>query len=275
MAPTAKSLILELLVATGGGPLPARLAVTACALFDVSENNVRVALVRLASAGLIEAAGQSTYRLAAGATDLAKEVAGWNTVEDRVRSWKSGYVAVHCGALGRTDRGELRRRTRALSILGFAELERGLHVRPDNLKGGVESVRERLYGLGLEREASDYLSGSFEPEVEARVRGLWDGKALTLSYQRTRAELEHWLARAPLLEPDVAARESFLLGGRAIRQIVYDPLLPAPLVDVDERRAFVDAMKEMDREGRRIWRRFFEFSEPRSPMARELERHAP
>jgi phenylacetic acid degradation operon negative regulatory protein len=162
-----------------------------------------------------------------------------------------------------------------LSILGFAELERGLHVRPDNLKGGVESVRERLYGLGLEREASVFLAGSFEPEVEARVRGLWDGKALTLSYQRTRAELEHWLARAPLLEPDVAARESFLLGGRAIRQIVYDPLLPAPLVDVDERRAFVDAMKEMDREGRRIWRRFFEFSEPRSPMARELERHAP
>jgi phenylacetic acid degradation operon negative regulatory protein len=275
VAPTAKSLILELLVATGGAPLPARLAVTACALFDVSENNVRVALVRLASAGLIEAAGQSTYRLAAGATDLAKEVAGWHTAEGRVRSWKGGYVAVHCGALGRTDRGELRRRTRALSILGFAELERGLHVRPDNLKGGVESVRERLYGLGLEREASVFSAGSFEPQVEARVRGLWDGKALTLSYQRTRAELEGWLARASHLEPDVAARESFLLGGRAIRQIVYDPLLPAPLVDVDERRAFVDAMKQMDHEGRRIWRRFFEVSARRSPLARELERHAP
>lgn len=275
MAPTAKSLILELLVATGDAPLSARLAVTACALFDISENNVRVALVRLAAAGLVEPAGQSTYRLAAGATDLAREVAGWRTAQDRLRTWKGGYVGVHCGALGRTDRGELRRRARALSILGFAELERGLHVRPDNLKGGVEEVRERLYGLGLEREAHVFSAGSFEPALEARARELWDGKALTHSYERTRTEVERWLDRASHLAPDVAARESFLLGGRAIRQIVYDPWLPAPLVDVDERRAFVDATKQMDREGRRIWRRFFEFSEPRASLPRVLEEHAP
>lgn len=275
MAPTAKSLILELLVATGGAPLPARLVVTACALFDISENNVRVALVRLSAAALVEPAGQSTYRLAAGATELAREVAGWRTALDRVRAWKSGYVAVHCGALGRTDRGELRRRARALSILGFAELERGFHVRPDNLKGGVEDARERLYGLGLEREANVFSAGSFEPALEARIRELWDGEALTLSYERTRTELERWLGRASSIAPDVAARESFLLGGRAIRQIVYDPWLPAPLVDVDERRRFVEATKQMDREGRRIWRRFFEFREPRASLPPVFEERAP
>jgi hypothetical protein len=47
-----------------------------------------------------------------------------------------------------------------------------------------------------------------------------------------------------------------LLGGRAIRQIVYDPLLPPPLVDVAERRAFIETMKAMESEGRRIWKRF-------------------
>lgn len=275
MTPTAKSLILDLLIATGGAPLPARLAVVAGALFDVSENNVRVALARLSATGLIEVGERGTYRIAPGAEGLAREVSSWHTVEDRVRSWKGGYVAVHCGSLGRTDRSELRRRARALSMQGFAELGREFYVRPDNLKGGVESVRTRLYGLGLEREASVFAAQSFEPELEARARTLWDGKALTLSYKRTRAELEHWLLGAGTLEPDVAARESFLLGGRAIRQIVYDPLLPPPLVDVDARRAFIDTMKQMDREGRRLWRRFFDSTESRATFRTEVERHAP
>lgn len=274
MAPTAKSLILELLVAAAGAALPARAAVVACALFDISENNARVALVRLSASGLIEAAGRGAYRLAEGATELAREVASWRTAEETVRVWKGGYVAVHSGALGRTDRGALRGRLRALSMLGFAELERGLHVRPDNLSGGVEGVRARLHGLGLERGASVFAASAFAPDVEARAVGLWDGKALTASYEKSRVQIERWLARAPQLEPDVAARESFLLGSRAIRQIVYDPLLPPPFVDVEARRAFGHAMKEMDREGRRIWRRFFEFSEPGAVGAEPAERRA-
>jgi phenylacetic acid degradation operon negative regulatory protein len=161
------------------------------------------------------------------------------------------------GALGRSDRVLLRKRARALSLLGFAELERGLHVRPDNLEGGVPEIRSRLHALGLEEEATVFVASGFAEETDARVRGLWDGASLTASYQRTRRELERWMKNAPRLEPDVAARESFLLGGRAIRQIVYDPLLPPPLVDVEERRAFVKTVVEMDREGRRIWDRFF------------------
>ena len=115
-----------------------------------------------------------------------------------------------------------------------------------------------------------YGAGSFSPDLEVSARGLWDGKALTASYRRTRVELERWLARAPGLEPDVAARESFLLGGRAIRQIVYDPLLPPPLVDVDERKAFVRTVIEMDRAGRNIWDRFFESEAPRRSAPLEL-----
>ncbi len=261
MTPTAKSILLELLLAAGG-PLPARLAVDACALFDVSENNVRVALVRLTSAGLVEGAGRGEYRLAERAEDLAREVASWRSAEERVRAWHGAYIAAHCGALGRTDRSALRKRTRALSLLGFAELERGLFVRPDNLHGGVEGVRSRLHTLGLPKEASVFAISAVAADFDARAQRLWDGKGLTASYKKTRAELERWMKRAGELEPDVAARESFLLGSRAIRRIVYDPLLPPPFVDVDERRAFVEATKEMDREGRRIWQRFFDFTDP-------------
>src|SRR5690606_11792537 len=72
--------------------------------------------------------------------------------------------------------------------------------------------------------------------------------------------LESWLARwsagTPSLSIEAAARESFLLGNDAIRQLVFDPLLPAPLVDVDARRAFVDAVRRFDAVGHSIWRRF-------------------
>jgi phenylacetic acid degradation operon negative regulatory protein len=165
---------------------------------------------------------------------------------------------VHTGALGRTDKAALRKRTRALSLLGFAELERGFHVRPDNLRGGVDGIRDRLRALGLEEDAIVFQAGAFDSKTEARIRRLWDGKALTASYGRTRRKLERWLERSGTLELEVAARESFLLGGQAIRQIVFDPLLPPPFVDLEERRAFVVATKAMDGEGRRIWRRFFD-----------------
>lgn len=258
MAPTAKRLLLQLLVAAGGVSLPVRTAVLAGALFEISENNVRVALVRLTAEGLIESAGRGEYRLAEGAVDLAREVAGWRDAEGRTGRWAGAYAGVHTGALGRTDKAALRRRTRALSLLGFAELERGFYVRPDNLRGGIDGIRERLRGLGLEGEGVVFLAGAFDSDTEARIQRLWDGKALTASYGRTREKLERWLEASGRLELEVAARESFLLGGQAIRQIVFDPLLPPPFVDVDERRAFIDTMKTMDREGRRIWRRFFD-----------------
>jgi phenylacetic acid degradation operon negative regulatory protein len=261
MAPTAKSLVLELMVASEDHELAARLAVAAGALFGMSENNVRVAFARLSSEGLIEASGRGAYRLTDAAGDLAHEVASWRSSEARVRAWHGAYLAVHSGPLGRTDRAALKRRARALSMLGFAELDRGFHVRPDNLDGGVEGVRPHLHALGLEGDAAVFVASGFSADVEARVRTLWDGKALTASYKKLRAQLEKWLARADQLEPHVAARESFLLGGGAIRHIVYDPLLPPPFVDVDERRRFVATVRVMDREGRKIWRRFFDATE--------------
>jgi phenylacetic acid degradation operon negative regulatory protein len=256
--PTAKSLILDLLSASDGVEAPVRRLVVACALFDISENSVRVTLVRLASAGLIEAAGRGAYRLGGGAKELALEVATWRVAEKRVRNWTGDYVAVH-SAFGRSDRRALRRRARALQMLGFRELERGLFVRPDNLEGGLDSVRGRLYALGLEREASVFRAASFDSLLETRARNLWDGKALTTSYRRSRVRLAAWLQGSARLDPDVAAREAFLLGGGAIRQVVYDPLLPAPLVDVDERRSFVETVQRFDRAGRLLWARLFGF----------------
>jgi phenylacetic acid degradation operon negative regulatory protein len=250
----AKNLILDLLLATEGRPLTAREAISACALFGISENNVRVVLVRLSSEGLIEAADRGLYRLSPTAHELADEVATWRTAEQRVRPWNGGYLVVHSGPLGRTDRSALRKRDRALNMLGFRELDPGLLVRPDNIEASVDAVRCRLISLGLERGTGVFVASQFDRKREARIRTLWDGKALNSAYRKLNEQLETWLTRADALEPDVAARESFLLGGKAIRQVVFDPLLPEPMVDTKARHTFVETVRRYDKAGQKIWR---------------------
>jgi phenylacetic acid degradation operon negative regulatory protein len=47
-----------------------------------------------------------------------------------------------------------------------------------------------------------------------------------------------------------------VVGGRAIRQLVLDPLLPEPIARADERAALVEALRRYDRLGRARWARF-------------------
>lgn len=265
MAPNPRQLILNLLLAADDGEISARDAVASAALFGIRENSARVALARLAAGGLIEASGRGTYRLGPNGAGLAADVATWRMAEQRVKAWQGGWVAVHVAALGRSDRVALRARDRALALLGLCELDRGFFIRPDNLVGGVAGVRERLHKLGVEEDAVVFLASELDAAREKQARALWDGKALTKSYRQTRQKLEKWLQRAAALEPEVAARESFLLGNEAIRQLVFDPLLPEPLVDSGERHAFALAVQQFDRAGHEIWRRLWQA--PAAPAA--------
>lgn len=254
MAPNPKHLILNLLMAADG-PLTSREAVGACALFGIRENSVRVALVRLSAAGLVEAAGRGSYRLGPQAAPLADDVSRWRTLEQRACDWDGRWLIVSTGALGRSDRPALRARERALTMAGFRELEPTLYLRPDNLVGHAPVVRERLYKLGLDPNAPVFSAHDLDPAREQTARQLWNGQALTTSYKATRHKLERWMAHAAQLDTEVAARESYLLGNEAIRQLVFDPLLPEPLVDVAERRAFNEAVQAYDRMGHVIWQK--------------------
>ncbi|MDX1650414.1 MAG: hypothetical protein R3263_11230, partial [Myxococcota bacterium] len=147
-------------------------------------------------------------------------------------------------------------RERALRLRGFRELAPGLAVRPDNLRGGVARVRDDLAALGLGPGALVARLDALDPVSEARARGLWDAAAMRQGWARTRAELEASEARLAGLPPERAMVESFLLGGRAIREIVLDPLLPEPIVPVAERRALAAAARRYDVAGRRAWAAF-------------------
>lgn len=265
--PNARQIIMGLLVAELDQALSARQVVAACGLFGITENSARVALARLSSKGLIESAGRGSYRLGEAATGLAGDVATWREAEARVVNWSGHYIIVHCGPLGRSDRTALRRRERAFDMLGLRELEKDLYVRPDNLTGGVNAVRQRLHDLGLDSDASVFIGSDFDAARETRLHTLWDGQSLNSLYRHQQDTLERWLARADELEMEDAARESFLLGNRAIRQIVFDPLLPAPLVDVEARSAFIETVKRFDRAGYAIWQRLYRLQEGREVSA--------
>lgn len=254
-SPSPKTLILNLMRAAEGAPVTAADAVTSAALFGIRENSVRVTLVRLAAAGLIESAGRGTYQLGPKAADLAEEVSQWRHIESRVCEWRGGWIIVSTAALGRSDRAALRQRERALALVGFQDLDPGLHIRPDNLLGHAAVIRERLHRLGLETSAPVFAATDLDPELDQHARTLWQGQGLTQAYAQTRQKMQTWLARADQLEVDVAARECYLLGNEAIRQLVFDPLLPDPLVDVRERHAFSESVIAFDETSRQIWRK--------------------
>lgn len=253
MKPTAKKLILGLLLAAEGRPLTVREAIGACSLFSITENNVRVSLARMSAEGLIDSRGRGAYGLGPAARTTASEVAYWHLAEQRLRPWTGNYICVHSAALGRSDRQALHLRERALDMLGLRELERGLHLRPDNLVGGAKQLRDRLLALGLEADAVVFKATDFDDQRQTCINKLWDGAALNKYYREERQRLEAWMSSCAELETDVTARESYLLGSAAIRQLVFDPWLPEPLIDAAARHDFLETVKRFDEVGKTIW----------------------
>jgi len=256
VAPNAKSLILDLLSSLRGRPMPVRALVAAGSLFGISNESIRVALVRLCARAIIEHNERGQYRIAPAAQPVQAHVAAWMRIEERLVPWRGEWIGIHTGGLARGDRTQLRRRTRALHYLGFRTLAGHLFVRPDNLRGGVDAVRSELLGLGLDGAALVFAIGQLDAETEARARALWDGGALCRGYRETCAVLVRSAARLDTIPPHAAMVESFVLGGQAIRQLALDPLLPEPIVPAAARAALVDAMREYDRLGRACWRTF-------------------
>lgn len=253
-AANPRRFLLKLLFAAEGQSLSTREMLAAGELMGFSTNSLRVALVRLTRDGLVASPARGIYGIGPEAAALAEDASHWRAGELRVRPWTGEWIAVHTGGLARTDRTALRRRARVLEWVGLREYTRDLYLRPDNLTGGVGAVRSRLRQLGLEQDATVIVARDFEATELERVHKLWDGAALSRQYQRMRLDLEGWLKRADELELQVAAREVYRAGDAAIRTLIFDPLLPEPLVDVAARAAFTDAVRRFDDVGHQIWR---------------------
>jgi phenylacetic acid degradation operon negative regulatory protein len=249
--PQARTLILDLLsTLRPGSAMPVGALVEAGALFDLSENNVRVSLSRLVSAGLAARDERGAYRLGATARPVSRRVRSWRDSDRRTRKWTGAWLAVHAGP---AEPAAQRGRARALALLGFARLRPGLWLRPDNLAAPLEALRAELAELGLPAGDLVCVLSALDPASEARARRLWDVAGLRRTYKRLRGALTASEARLAGLRPEQAMAESFLLGGNALRQLVLDPLLPEALCPPDERDALLEQMRRYDRLGRVAW----------------------
>lgn len=253
MDPTPRSLVLDLLSTLGRRSAPVRALVEAGALFEMRENSLRVALARLCADGLVERDGRGAYRLGPAAQPVNREIRGWRQLERRIAEWRGDWYAVRTSALPRGSARDRRQRARALRFLGFRPLTAGLELRPANLAGGIEAVRQRLAALELAAPGLLFLVAEFDAETDATARALWDGAELVRSYRQRREAIERSARQLRDLPRAAAMAESFRLGGAAIRQLVLDPLLPEPIVPAAERRALVEAMIDYDRLGREAW----------------------
>jgi len=257
LSPTPKSLVLDLLSTLRRGAMPVRALVEAAALFGIEGNSLRVALARMLAAGVVERDERGQYRMGTAAGEINAYVAGWRHLDERMRRWDGGWVGVH-GAEDVAANGTRRRGERALRFLGFRTLSPGLAIRPDNLAGGLDATRAALHGLGLSDSALVFVLRDLDPVAEARARRLWDVATLRRTLRASRATLEKSAKRLPRLAAPDAMRESFLLGGAALRQLALDPLLPPEIQPADEREALAAEMARYDRLGRAAWAGFLD-----------------
>ncbi len=247
---TPKSLVLDLLRVAEPRPIPVRAFVAIGSLFGLTGNATRVAVARLVSAGLVEADDPGSYRLAPHTSPVSAHVEGWRYGEKRIRDWDGAWLVV---SLARgVKRGSRQRSVRALTLLGFRE-SAGSWVRPDNLAATHESTHEELFALGLEARAGSLVATELDERLEKTWRALWSTRELERSYAAALDRIERSVVRLDRLSPGEAAVETFLVGGKAIRILATDPLLPREIIGVCSRKKLWEAMLSYDILGRRVW----------------------
>ncbi len=250
-----KSLVLALLrVAPGSQPIKGLCGVGE--LFGFTGNAVRVAVTRLVARGLAESDERGWYRLTPVSSPWAEFAERWRVGDRRCRKWSGGWLSIWLPK-GQA-RGLRRTSLRASSALGFREGLGGLLVRPDNLAEDCEVTRARAQGLGLEPEAQMFVATDFDADTDRSLRGLWPSRSLAAGCGAVRRDIEQSAERLASMPTERAVVQSFIVGGRAIRVLATDPLLPEAIAEGGPRRELTAAMQRYDTLGRRVWNRFIE-----------------
>jgi len=249
---TAEDLVLNLLLGHGGS-LSVRALCRAGALFGIRAGTIRVALTRLQRQGKITSTGRALYAFAPGASALSRRLEDWSRHFGRPPSWNGQWIGIHDAAVSRSDKVVWRRHSLAMSLRGFASIAPRLHVRPDNLAGGIDGAREALLGLGLAPQAIVFGLTSLDEQRHAQACRLWDSAELLRGYRTQRESLAKHARALHRLPPDDAARDSLLIGRAAIARFMRDPLLPPELAPTAAREKLLATIRDYQRTARRIW----------------------
>ena len=251
--PTAPALILDLLVSNEGKPVDAKHLHSAGELFGVSPSTIRVGLNRLVEQEKIRRVTRGLYALTDTENSLSNILGQWRTRSAMRTEWKEVWVGVLDGDVLRSDKTTWRRHMLAASLHGFMRLRPGLLVRPDNLKGGVAGVRQRLQPLKLAPSAVVCQIAHLSSHDHAQACRLWNVRELDAQDQVLLDKLKRSLLRIEAIEPRLAVRESLLLGRMAIAQLMRDPLLPEQLRPSGTRSRLVSLTAQYQEVARKMW----------------------
>lgn len=255
---TPRRLILEMLDADPGVMGRGQRLIAAGEVFGFSENQMRVALSRLLADGLLMQPGRGHYALQGAATGIQREVQRWQVLERRLRHWRGDWCAILTDNLAAEGSTQLRIQSRALAMRGMQRWRPGLWVRPNNLRGGPPQLAAELLALGLDAIRGHCVIAQGDEDCEASLRGLWDGAQLDATYRQRIQELRAAGARLAESRFPAVLVETIELGGRCIRTLLNDPLLPDELASGGRRRELTTLLKEYDRQGRHQWRQFIQ-----------------
>jgi len=254
---SAPRLVNSLMNVSGYNQYSIAKLIAAGKLFNISPAAMRMAITRLTKEGLISSPERGLYQTGPKANSLKSEIGSWRYASEKTKSWTGKWIVAHTSHLGRTNKKQLRLRTRAFKIYGFAETVNGLWVRPDNLVQTLASLQNALVDIGLEIEVVlTEVSEVLEPHA-SQWRGLWAVDTLRKDYQTTIKVLQKSVVGIKSLSAEQAARESFLIGQSVIRKINLDPLLPTEISDARLFSTLIDNMQLYDEIGRAHWKRFF------------------
>lgn len=245
--------MLDLLSPRGRRPIAAAALVEACALFGIGSNRARVTLARLAAEGRLEHAGRGAYALSRCAEAINRRVRAWTELDRTMRPWNGDWIVVHL-----ERRPGARERAATSHALRFARMALAtptIAVRPDNLRLSDIELRDTLVEMGL-RAPFFIVRGEAEAAARSRFAALWPVGELRAEQAKMAARLEKSIARIAGLPFERALTETFTLGGDGIRTLIMDPLLPETMMPPHERARLLATMRDYDRVGRKLWRRF-------------------
>lgn len=246
MKPTA--IILDLLRTYGRRGTTVKTIMATGAMFEFSDNVMRVSLSRLVARGTVENFTRGQYRLADRADPLNDFVEQWRRGEDRVRPWDGdAWLLVH------TDSETASKRDWALDARGFRRISPGLWSRPDNLADTAADQERLLRRLGLDDAQVFIANARIAPRWQDAWCAQFDTGALDSAYRRAHHALSESLARIDRMPYESALKETFHRGGNAVHILAKDPLLPSQMIDTAPRRELWQIMLSYDRKGREIW----------------------
>jgi phenylacetic acid degradation operon negative regulatory protein len=240
-----RSLILDLLSATDHALLAH--VFLQPRIFRLKENTLRVTLGRLVAGGTLEARGvgpRRRYALSARSRILNAHILAAQSL--RPRAWNGHWISVVAWApgVGRRDRDGLRQ---ALRVLKLANLQPGVFRI-------TSTCRWRRCEYGLEKAWTRRPLHHGRTDA-ALVRDLFGLERMARAMDRACRDLEASEKRLHTLSRERALIETFTVGGRAIKILFDDPLLPATLLPAGWRG---DDLRERfaryDRLGRARWR---------------------